>query len=162
VQTSSLQRRSRQGVTLYLHEGQLRYRGIRQAVELLLPELRAHKAEIIEVLTHVRRTEGMDSVDEVGRCGVENEGERAALQRAEGYGGSLAAHLTPAQTHADNNPLLNGAAPQHAFDSSSAIESLRECLELEVAQVLSIQDAASHVRQGKVAQLYSEILQESI
>lgn len=31
-----------------------------------------------------------------------------------------------------------------------------------MAQVLSIQDAASHVRQGKVAQFYSETLQESI
>ena len=150
------------GVILYLREGQLRYRGDRQAVELLLPELRAHKAEIIEALIHVRRTEGTDSVGKVGRRGVENGGEGAALQGIEGYGRSLAARLTPAQTRADSNPLLNEATPQHVFDSSSAVEPLRECLELEVAQVLSIQDAANHVRQGKVAQLYSETLQESI
>jgi hypothetical protein len=150
------------GVTLYLHEGQLRYRGDRQAVELLLPELRAHKAEIIEALAHVRGTESTNSVGEFGRRGVENGRRGATLQRTERYGGSLVTRLPSAQACTDNNPPLNGADPQHAFDSSSAIEPLRECLELEVVQVLSIQDAANHVCQGKVAQLYSETLQESI
>jgi hypothetical protein len=116
------------GITLYLREGQLRYQGDRQAVELLLPELRAHKAEIIEALIHARGTEGIDSVGGVGRREVENGGEGAALQRAEGCGRSLVAHLTPEQTCADSNSLLNGADSQYTFDSS-AIEPLRECLE---------------------------------
>lgn len=46
-----LERATQAGIQLYLSNGQLRYRGDHQMAEVLLPEIRAHKAEIIAELS---------------------------------------------------------------------------------------------------------------
>lgn len=45
-----LKRAAESGVVLYLDGGALKARGCREAVDILAPELRAHKVELLELL----------------------------------------------------------------------------------------------------------------